>query len=291
MFKKIGTMMMAASLVASAATVGVSAKKSGWVKTKGTWSYYAKGKTAKGLKKIGGSQYYFNNKGKMQTGLVTIGNKVYYFKKAKNGKAPLLKGKIFYSVGNKKGNQAIGDAIVKSKYNFAKSKEKNLKTVYDWLLKKMHYEPTIRPDFKKNGWYNDDAYEIVHEDYYGQCWDYAALTTLAAKATGYNRNGYKTYAIAGNQNRGKIKLTIHNYTVIHDPAGNEYVLDGVFDDQNDKYNPSHPKFFMEKYVKVSGNYYRLEKETGVLTDDQGHFVLPTKNTDDNSFVYQETGRK
>lgn len=294
MVKKFAAAMMAGALVLSAGTMSdVSAKKlNGWVKAKGVWSYYVKGKKSTGLKKIKGQQYYFNKKGKMQTGLQTIGNKVYYFKKAKNGKAPLQKGKIFWSVGNKKGNTAISDALIKSGYNFSKSKTKNLKTVYDWLMKKMKYAGlSFQPNFNKNGWYNNVAYEVVKEnDYGGKCWDYAAMTTLAAKAIGFNRDGYQTYAVNGTQNLNNTQFTLHAYTIIKDPTGAEYILDGVFDDSQG-YNAASPRYYYERYVNVSGNYYKMEKETGVSVDTNGQYVLPTEKTDTNSFVYQEAGRK
>lgn len=281
------------SLVLALSCTPVHAKTvNGFKKAGSSYYYYKKNKKVTGLQKIKGKTYYFNKNGKMASGLVTIGKKVYYFKKAKDGKAPLQAGKIFYSVGNKKGNDAISATLIKSAYKNTNSRQKNLKIAYDYIMKEMSYGGwSFEPSYKK-GWYNNVAYELVHDnDYQGKCWDYAAMTTLAAKAVGYDRNGYTTYAINGKQNLEQTDLTTHAYTIIHNNKTNkDYILDGVFDDRGGQYNAKTAQYFMQEYVNVSGNYYRLARETGVSVDGNGAYVLPSENTDVNSFVYQELGR-
>lgn len=284
---------LAVMMTLSMSPVYAKAKRvNGFQKVGNSYYYYKKKKKVTGLQKISGQTYYFAKNGKMASGMQTIGKKVYYFKKDKNGKAPLQKGKIFYSVGNKKGNAAILETLVKSSYKNTNSREKNLKIAYDYLMKKMSYGGwSFEPSYK-NGWYNNVADELVNDNnYQGKCWDYAAMTTLAAKAVGYNRNGYSVYAINGKQNLEQTDLTTHAYTIVHDNKANkDYILDGVFDDRGGHYNPQTAQYFMQEYVNVSDNFYRLARETNVPVDVNGHYVLPTENTDVNSFVYQELGR-
>lgn len=207
----------------SKSAINKMAKKSknGFKKFKGGWYYIKSKKVVKGLKKIKGKYYFFDKKGTMVSGAKKIKSKNYYFKKIKSGKtkgqAPALadqalkKGSKAYfydskgvryefkynSTGNEKyGDAAVGKVLSAAKVKASADKQANLEKVYKYIVKKYGYIGRPRPKLKSKGWEFKCAYDMVMGmnsmgtqkagKYEGKCYNFAAITGLAAKALGFD---------------------------------------------------------------------------------------------------------
>ena len=233
------------AMAAPAAGTGLhtlAAKKNGFVKKSGKWYYYKKGKKVSGLNRISGHYYYFSKSGVMQSGKKTIDGLTWYFKKAKDGKAAALAdremkisgkkwyfsstGKGFLSTGNKKGNQAVAKLIDGLKLKNSMNKKAKLQAAYQYILDHYEYMPADLPNLKNKNWIYSKAMEMVTEEV-GKCYEYTAITALAAKALDYK---VTVYTGRYKMNASAKDYTEHSWVVVD----GKNILDSVRDDNNGK---------------------------------------------------------
>lgn len=266
-----GALAVTCAVPASAAgtpavSVSTQAKKSGFVKTGKTWSYYKKGKKVTGLKKIGGRYYFFNKKGRMVKGKKNIGGFVYYFAAKKDGKAPAVvntkrkvgkkyyyftkTGRGFLASSNKKANLAAASVMNGVKFTNDMTSMEKLETTYRYILKKYDYEIADVPNLNSRKWIGTCAYNMV-KDGDAKCYNYAALTGVCAKAL-----GFKVTVVTGTSKRSATSVRAQEHAWVEI---NGRVLDTCFDDTNQKDGEQYFYRTFEEIRSGEGTEYYPEK--------------------------------
>ena len=187
-----------AAILMACAPVCAATYKNQWVKKSGKYYYYnKKGKTLKGLQKIGDKYYYFDSKGVQRVGWRKIEGIYYCFafsngakgsmytstkrngiKLGKTGKASISSNTVLRKAILMTRAQLIVDSITKP----SDSKATKLWKCFQYA---MNQTPRTRGGFYEGSDWDMYYAEFMMDYGYGDCYSFGALFAYLANAAGY----------------------------------------------------------------------------------------------------------
>lgn len=195
-----------------------------------------------GLVKKNGQLYYYKNGKKVKNQTVKVKGRYYYFSS---------KGRGFYSLRKKKGNQAVAKVIDNVTFKKGMSKKSKLKKCYKYIVK-MSYLIEEVPDTSASKWYFPVAKNMAYNRG-GKCYGFASLTASCAKALGF-KNVILHKGLA--KRKAADRMTEHCWVTL-----NGKVLDASYDNSY-WYRTGQPKtptfkFFLRTYTGIKSNPYNF----------------------------------
>ena len=210
---------------------GALYSKTGVIKYKKNKYYSKKGILKKGLKKVGGSYYYFNTKSykAIKNKLIKIKGRYYKFNKTGKGKQKSL------------GAGAAIDLI--NRITSPKdSKQTKLRKGFNYMVKNYHY--AAKPGYfapSGKGWEENFGYNML-TTHSGRCYSFAAAFCLYAREVGYTANAIAG-SITGNIPHAWCEVKQGNVWYTYDP-------DLAYE------NNSIGTYYKRTYASMGGFYHK-----------------------------------